>query len=533
MSAKKELSSACCSACSPFDPHQLLQMLVFDYDTCDNCKLRPDTQPNAQFGTQVVMSKDGTVLAISAPLYDVVASDEQIMVDNGAIFIFERNRFRGVSPNNSPQWVFRQRLTQPDNQLQESMSTRSTNFGHSIALSYDGFYIIVGAPQQNATCPFIENAGAVFVFARNPKTCSDWIYITRLFAQQYEGEKVKSDIQEGAGFGFDVDVSGDGGLIVVGAPYYNNSQGATYIYRKCNGSGGNMKTTFNRHCTSGPLFQFLQKLEGPDVDELCETGTMFGYNVATSQFGDVIAIGQPSINASPSTCPDTQGKVIVYEFTRNQRYKVFQTLVSEEENSGFGSTVRITPSKQFILVSAPGESGGGAVYVFELQGNRCESAAAPLPFPSVFTKRNECEPYIAVARLSLEEGLLAANSVGLITSFDVSDDACVIAMGFQGLFVEAESNDTVEGGVVIFRFDCGEWKQTDVIRPFTKHFQDDVRKDAGFGASVSLSANSELLIVGEATELSSNPLLQTFAYSFESDCSGPKRTASGCKGCAK
>jgi hypothetical protein len=196
-------------------------------------------------------------------------------------------------------------------------------FGWSVALSGDT--IVVGAPNEqsaNATAPFDESlntAGAAYIFVRDPDNGA--------WSQQAFLKSSNATFQEQ--FGWAVDVDGD--RAVIGAPGYNGSQGAAYVFRR----------------VAGNWTQEAFLLPGNTPNN-----GFFGRSVSIS--GNTVIIGTPFDHAAGYSAGSA------YVFSRNSttgNWAQTAYLFGPHTESGddFGSAVSI--SGDVAVVGAPRESG--------------------------------------------------------------------------------------------------------------------------------------------------------------------------------
>ena len=132
-------------------------------------------------------------------------------------------------------------------------------FGYSVATSADGSVIAVGAPRSAVNG--IISSGKVRVFQHISGT---WAQI----GQDIEG------ILSGEGTGYSISLSSNGKIIAIGNPWDNNG----------NNSAGYVQVYQN---VSGVWTQLGQDITGNVV------GEQFGYSVALSSDGTILAAGAP------------------------------------------------------------------------------------------------------------------------------------------------------------------------------------------------------------------------------------------------
>lgn len=145
-------------------------------------------------------------------------------------------------------------------QLAASDATNGFRFGGSVALSGDGLTLAVGSASRSSGG---TRRGAVYVFKLISGTWTQQVILTA------------SDGADNDFFGWCVDISSNGSVVVVGAPFHDSggkiNNGRTYAY-----NGSNWST---------------QTILDPPV--LVDDAGQFGYGVAISGDGTVIVAGAP------------------------------------------------------------------------------------------------------------------------------------------------------------------------------------------------------------------------------------------------
>lgn len=194
------------------------------------------------FGHAVAAWKN--VVVVGAPEADVNGQPDQ-----GAVYVYTRN---------TSGWQEVAKLVAGD-------GATGAHFGESLAMRGD--VIVVGASDAGITG--VPDTGAAYVFEMQ---AGSWTQVAKLHAP---------DAQTGDEFGHSVDVSTDGGWIVVGAPETyaasgNYPAGVVHAYARA------LDGTWNHDA-----------LVKPDVDEF---QARFGDAVAIDQ--DMAVIGQPSMQDS-------------------------------------------------------------------------------------------------------------------------------------------------------------------------------------------------------------------------------------------
>ena len=167
--------------------------------------------------------------------------------------------------------------------------------------------------------------------------------------------------------GFSVAISGDGSAMVVGVPDADGGQGLAYVYTR----GANGWQTANQPAV-------LAASNGAAGDE-------FGYSVAVSQDGSVIAVGAPYAGGGGS------GPGQVYVFNRPAAGWAPQSTLNQTTSvSGpadydrLGHGVALSPDGTYLAAGASGYSssqsltGQGGVYVWSYSGGALTTAGSGL-----------------------------------------------------------------------------------------------------------------------------------------------------------
>lgn len=289
-----------------------------------------DTQDDADFGDCVAVSMDGSVIVIGAP-----DANDWPGPDSGAVYVFEHTSGSGayrawtesqclVASAGSNSWRFgietaisadgsviavgTMQFTEEDEKvfiftrqgdiwietdiliLESIDDTYSTAFGRSISVSDDGSIIVVGAYNDNCDEESKFN-GSAYVYERQG---SSWSLKDKL---------VPMDAEAGDYFGYDLDISGDGSIIVVGAPekwdtitLTSNGPGSAYLFVR-----------------QGSAWLQADKLLPLDPNNSAQgekVNDCFGSSVAITGDGSVIVIGAHQHEEDGN---ESHGAVYVFE----------------------------------------------------------------------------------------------------------------------------------------------------------------------------------------------------------------------------
>lgn len=254
-----------------------------------------------QFGMSMALSSDGETLVVGANREqgNGTAAGDNSLLEAGAAYVFTR------PPGGAWAETFYLKASNPED---------NDEFGEFLALSGDGKTLAVAAEGEDSNGPDQSNnsasgAGAVYVFARNAG--NGWVQTQYLKA---------SNAGSFDRFGRQLALSGDGGLLVVGAR--GESSRATGI---------NGDQTDDSVREAGAAYAFVRdsgggwtplayiKATNPGVDD------QFGAGVALSGDGRTLAVGAPgeSSNATGINGDQTNdaaplsGAVYVLSITTN------------------------------------------------------------------------------------------------------------------------------------------------------------------------------------------------------------------------
>lgn len=279
------------------------------------------------FGCSIALSGAGNVLAVGAFYED--APDDQV-ADSGAVYVFTR----GESWSETAY-------------LKPSISDKGDKFGSSVALSYAGDTLVVGAKGEasgtgDADDNTLVGAGAVYVYAEDDGKWIDEHYLKADLPGEYDD------------FGSRVALSGNGTTLVVGAIYENGlndasaDSGAAYVFEWMQGNWA--PTAYLKASNS-------------------EASTLFGGSIALSAEGDVLVIsavqergGAAGVDGDQTdTSLKSSGAVYVFERTgrgwvRPPRYV---KAANPGKNDRFG-TLALSADGQTLAVGAHGEDSSAA-----------------------------------------------------------------------------------------------------------------------------------------------------------------------------
>jgi len=269
--------------------------------TAATTKLGADIEGEAAFdnsGYSVVISSDGTTIAIGAPSNDGAGSNA------GQVRVYK---------NMAGTW------TKIGADIDGE--TAGANSGYSVAISSDGSTVAIGASPNLSL--FGNFAGQVRVYKNIAGT---WTQI----GADIDGE-ANDDFS-----GYSVAISSDGTTVAIGAPY--NSGGGSYA--------GQVRVYQNMAGTWTKI--------GADIDGEAQNDYS-GQSVAISSDGTTVAIGAP-YNAGGGS---NAGQVRVYQNITGTWTKIGTDFDGEATNDISGYSVAIASDCITVAIGAPYNDGGG------------------------------------------------------------------------------------------------------------------------------------------------------------------------------
>ena len=264
----------------------------------------PIPSANAQFGSRVAISGDGTRVVISA------YGDQRV-------YVYLRT---GVT------WTFETEISPGD-------KVAGDNFGSSLSVSYDATRAVIGSSAHDSAG---ANAGAAYVYSRSGTT---WTLEQKLVA---------SDALANAAFGTSVSLaSTNGDVIIVGTPSDNPTgnpgtlnSGSVYVFTR----------------TSTTWTQQVKKHASDAAPN-----DIFGSSVSLSDDGTRWAVGAPGKDSSSGSLTNTGGVYVFYgsgaSWTQETN-KIPAAAVSNDE-VGYGVIISGDGSRVYV-----GSSIQNAVYTY-------------------------------------------------------------------------------------------------------------------------------------------------------------------------
>jgi uncharacterized repeat protein (TIGR01451 family) len=240
----------------------------------------------------------------------------------------------------------------------EELAREGDRFGSSVAVSHD-----LSCVEGESMIDRVLVAGAAQASTKGTLSGAAYVFVQDACSKRWGAEPVlklpKPDDDTNAfdGYGYSVAVSGNGGVIAIGAPLHDGLQGnagAVYVYERADAT-----------------WTLRAKLT---AEEDAEQNDQLGTALALSSDGEVLIAGAPQPN--PATEP--RGKAYVYQYdSANRKYLRSKLIPMEDQRQRpfdfFGFAVSLSSNGAVAVVGAPGydlsfetakHDQSGAVYRF-------------------------------------------------------------------------------------------------------------------------------------------------------------------------
>ena len=440
--------------------------------------------------SEVSLSGNGLTLAIGAPLEDSNAiginGDESnnAAADSGAVYVFTLDIAIG--------------LWNQQAYIKAGNAGSGDQFGQRLSLSDDGNTLAVAARNEDGSATGINgatdnnaaNAGAVYVFTRNGDEWSQQAYIKA------------SNTGAGDLFGRDLDISGDGRTLVVGAIDEDSNAtgvGGEDTNNGAPGSGAVYVFTFDDIAGSWSQQAYI-KASNTGIDD------EFGVEVALSDEGNTLAVGARhedsqfggiNANQQDNSIRDTGA---VYVFTRSGNQWQQQAYI-KASNPGFfdqfGDMLAISGDGNTLTVGAPTEDGAAT----GINGNQEDGATfsgAVYVFSRTLNVWSQ-QAYIKASNTQAEDSfggdICLSRDGNVLFVGAVFEDSNAVGIGG-----DQQNNSTSNAGAgYIFTRSGTEWNQRSYVKASNTESSATGISDV-FGVSCSVSGDGQTIAVGANRE---------------------------------
>jgi hypothetical protein len=345
---------------------------------------------SAYFGYGMALSADGRTLAVGA------------MGEGSGSAGIDGDQSDTASPSAGAVYVFTRDNSRWSQQayVKASNARSGTGFGFSVALSADGNTLAVGANTEGSGATGIDgdqsdnsafNAGAAYVFSRSGSTWRQQAYVKA------------SNTRALANFGGSVALSADGNTLVVGSP---GESGADI------GINGNEADTSAP--VAGAVYAFTRagttwSQQAYIKASNARFGAFFGFSVALSGNGDLLAVGAMSESGGAGGVDGNQfdtsrpGAGAAYTFTRTGGAWAPQSYLKAaipHVGDAFGWSIALSADGSTLAAGSLSEDGGAT----GVDGNQADTSAPGAGSVHVFRQTGGTwsqEAYVKTTRVTV------------------------------------------------------------------------------------------------------------------------------------
>jgi hypothetical protein len=325
--------------------------------------------PSANFGSSVVLSRDGNTMAVAAYYESSAATgvngnqDDRSIPEAGAVYVFTR------SGNNWSQQAYLKASNTGTAASGEGVA-EGDQFGYAIALSADGNTLAVGAIGEDSNATGINGdqtdnsanqSGAAYIFSRRGTSWSQQAYV--------KSTMTRPNIL----FGYSIGISGNGDTVAVAEYDADRGKGALYVLVR-----------------QGDVWAHQARIQA----ENGEPQDSLGYSLAISEDGNTVAAGAadedcltPGIN--PPGCEADQAlntsAGAAYVFVRNGTtwsQQAFLKASNPGKEDWFGVRIAISGDGNTVAVGAPNEDSAAT----GINGNQDDDSAQEAGAVYVYTR---------------------------------------------------------------------------------------------------------------------------------------------------
>lgn len=467
-----------------------------------------NTDPNDYFGYAIALSANGQRLAVGAPGEDASggginhkllppaegcgcvgeAADVNVDENNnessnaGAVYLYQQV---------NGHWY-------PEAYIKPIVGSPGDQFGRAVALKGDGTVLVVGAPYEDSP---LVGAHAPLNVDNNTASNSGAAYVFRKTGDQWQEVAFLKGLAAGIGdrFGSAVDVSDDGNMIAIGAPFEDSGASGINGNHDDNARTDSGAVLVYRWVEHDQTWNHITYIKPSNTAEM--EGAQFGAALALSGDGQTLAVGarlengnSVGINQHHNGEPlaDNAGAVYLYRFDSTALTWSQQAYVkasNTEAGDRFGQAVSLSYDGNVLAVGAYREDSSASMVNGAQQDNAAQDAGAAYVFQFAESEWSQVA-YVKPSHTLSGEYFgysVALDGTGTLLAVGTPRDSSA-AIGLGG-----DSTDTsaaYSGAVHLFRADNGVWAHRTFVKALNTDAQD------RFGTQVRLSADGNLLAVG-------------------------------------
>lgn len=463
-----------------------------------------NTRANSQFGTRVALSADGGTLAVGAP-FESSASDGTPGAEpnSGAVYVFTRSA-PGVWEQQG-EMLKASNVGGGVNAGGGLTDSGGDEFGFSLSLSGDGNTLAVGAPREDSDARGVYqalphgtednndalNAGAVYVFGRSSGAWGQQAYIKA------------SNADAGDEFGFSVSLDASGDVLAVGA-HLEDGDGTAESDDSLSGSGA--VYVFSRSAGTWSPAAYLKASNPGSNDQFGNAVALSGDGSTLAVGARQEDGGAAGVGGEQNDAALNSGAAYVYTFNGMawDDEPVYIKASNPDVGDQFGYSVALSGDGSVLAVGAWAEDGA----VAGINGNQFDNAARDSGAVYLYTRDGagqwSHEAYVKASNPDgsavLDSPLITGDSFGYAVALSDAGDVLVVGAWAEdsaaaGLGGDQADNSLVNSGAAyVFRRTSGEWHQEAYVKASSPGSSD------VFGDNLALSGDGKTLAVGAPLE---------------------------------
>ena len=389
--------------------------------------------------------------------------------------------------------------------------------GKTLVMSRDGNTLAVAAPDESSAATGVNGnqkddtaggAGAVYVFTRAGSKWTQQAYLKASNTDAYDS------------FGFSLAISGNGNTLAVTATREDSNA------RGINGNQAN-----NDAEDSGAAYVFTRAggrwtQQAYVKSSNSDAGDQFGWSVALSDDGNVMAVGAPTEQSKARGVNGDQADNSLanagaaYVFTRNgSNWSQQAYLKGAQTDAGdlFGFGIDLSGDGATLAISAMDEDGG----VPGINGNEADNSKNGSGCAYIFARDAagwKQTTYLKQSNLGHNQDAfgtsLALSGDGKTLVVDAPDEDGLVG-GINGTQYDGPpNNDTSNGAMYVFVNANGTWSQQAYIKSSNPHTND------LFGIRLAVSTNGSVIVAASMLQAGGGRGVNANQQDFSAEESG-------------
>jgi|GEM_PF-870719 len=344
--------------------------------------------PDDNFGWGVALSADGNVLAVSAPNND----------NNGT----NAGHIRVYSKTSGTWTQIGQDIEGPN---------PDDKIGYKIVLSDDGTTLAFSAPNSKYTINNISYGGFVKVYKN---INNSWVQM----GQELREDDPMPIFGQTFGFGLSLSLSSDGTTIAIGQNNPLNYNNKVIVYKFSSGNWTKI----------GEISRLTH--------QIAQSWGYYAWNISISGDGETVALSDITGYATGASAPEL-GYVAVYKYQSGNWIKIGNTINGKSKLTVFGYRIALSENGGVLAISVPESdvngTNSGHVEVYKINGNNWVQIGTDIVGEAA---SDNCGTGLAI---SANGNILAIGCIGCDTPNGTDTGKVRVFQNIQGNWVEQGS----------------------------------------------------------------------------------------------